>query len=97
MHSVRTEYEQFSAGTFERKRAAGDPSMLGFLLEGKAQEGWAFRRHPTLTLSLARFGTTTSDGVPCVRPEISLLYKAKAPRFKDVRDLEVTAAPPRQA
>jgi hypothetical protein len=30
----------------------------------------------------------TTDGVPVIAPEIALLFKAKAPRFKDQRDFD---------
>jgi hypothetical protein len=30
----------------------------------------------------------TLDGIPLVRPEIALLFKAKTPRFKDQQDFD---------
>ena len=62
--------------------------MLGFLLEQGGEDRWAFRRHPSLTRPLDQIGATSPDGVPYVRPEVALLFKAKAPRFKDERDLD---------
>jgi uncharacterized protein (DUF952 family) len=67
---------------------AGDPTMLGFLLEQGDGGRWAFRRHPAVTRALEEVGAATPDGVPFVRPEVALLFKAKAPRFKDLRDFE---------
>jgi hypothetical protein len=67
---------------------AADPTMLGFLLEQGGEDRWAFRRHPAVTRPLDQVGATSPDGVPYVRPEIALLYKAKAPRFKDERDFD---------
>lgn len=65
-----------------------DPTMLDFLLEQEREGGWAFRREPTITRTLDQFGTTASGGVPVVRPEVALLYKAKSPRYKDQRDFD---------
>jgi hypothetical protein len=62
--------------------------MLGFLLEQSGKGRWAFRRHPAITRPLHQVGAATAGGVPFVRPEIALLFKAKAPRFKDQRDFD---------
>ena len=62
--------------------------MLDFLIEQEREGRWAFRRQPTITRDLDGFGASTPEGVPYVRPEVALLYKAKAARFKDERDFE---------
>jgi uncharacterized protein (DUF952 family) len=67
---------------------AADPTMVGFLLEQGSRDCWVFRRHPAITRPLEEFGTRTVDGVGFVRPEIALLFKAKAARFKDQRDFD---------
>jgi uncharacterized protein (DUF952 family) len=67
---------------------AADPTMLGFLLEQSTTDRWVFRRHPAVTRPLAEVGMATPDGVAFVRPEVALLFKAKAPRFKDQRDFD---------
>jgi uncharacterized protein (DUF952 family) len=67
---------------------AADPTMLGFLLEQSRAGRWVFRRHPTIDRPLRHVGAATQDGVPFVRPEIALLFKAKATRFKDQRDFD---------
>jgi uncharacterized protein (DUF952 family) len=67
---------------------AADPTMVGFLLEQSTTGRWAYRRHPAVTRPPEEVGTTTSDGVAFVRPEIALLFKAKATRFKDHRDFD---------
>jgi uncharacterized protein (DUF952 family) len=66
-----------------------DPTFLDFLLEEERDGGWAFRRLPTISRPIEEFGATTPEGVPIVRPEVALLYKAKSTRFKDQRDFEV--------
>jgi uncharacterized protein (DUF952 family) len=67
---------------------AADPSMLGFLLERGGAGRWEFRRHPAVTRPLDQVGTVSPDGVPFVRPEVALLFKAKTPRHKDQRDFD---------
>lgn len=67
---------------------AADPTMLGFLLEQSHQDQWVYRRHPAITRPLEEVGTTTSDGAAFVCPEIALLFKAKATRFKDHQDFD---------
>jgi uncharacterized protein (DUF952 family) len=69
---------------------AADPTMVGFLLEQGTRDRWEFRRHPAITRPLDQVGATTGDGVGFVRPEVALLFKAKAPRFKDQRDFDRT-------
>ena len=59
------------------------PAMPGFLLEQSTTSRWVFRRYPVVTRPLAQVATTTSDGVAVLRPEIALLFKAKATRFKE--------------
>ena len=67
---------------------AADPTMLGFLLEQSRTDRWIYRRHHGVRRPLHQAGVTTADGVPVIAPEIALLFKAKAPRFKDQRDFD---------
>ena len=67
---------------------AADPTMLGFLLEEGSTDRWVFRRCPRVTRPLRQLGRASADGVPFVAPEVALLLKAKAPRFKDRRDFD---------
>jgi uncharacterized protein (DUF952 family) len=67
---------------------AADPTMLGFLLEDERDGEWVYRRHPAIARPLDGFGTRTREGVPIVAPEVALLFKAKATRFKDDRDFD---------
>jgi hypothetical protein len=50
---------------------------------------WVCRRDPTLRRPLADAIATSSSGLPYVRPEIVLLFKAKYCRPKDEADLAV--------
>jgi uncharacterized protein (DUF952 family) len=67
---------------------AADPTMLGFLLEQSRTDRWVFRRHVGVSRPLHQVGVITTGRVPVVVPEIALLFKAKAPRFKDQRDFD---------
>ena len=49
-------------------------------------ETWVFRRDPRVRLPTERVIAHTKDGIPYARPEIALLFKAKASRPKDDAD-----------
>jgi hypothetical protein len=49
-----------------------------------------FRRDARIRLSAASLISHTGDGIPYARPEVVLLFKAKARRPKDELDLAVT-------
>jgi hypothetical protein len=67
-----------------------DATMLDFLIEDADAVTWRYRRNPAVARPLAEFGAVR-DGTPYVRPEIALLYKAKARRHKDRRDHALVA------
>ena len=48
---------------------------------------WICRRDERIRLPYAEVVERTPDGIPCVRPEIVLLFKAKSARPKDEPDL----------
>ncbi|MGH9887839.1 MAG: DUF952 domain-containing protein, partial [bacterium] len=68
-----------------------DPTFLDILFEEADGDLWRFRRQRSIALPLADLGALTSRGTPFIRPEVSLLYKAKHRRFKDQRDFDATA------
>ncbi|HEX8107687.1 MAG TPA: hypothetical protein VF516_08150, partial [Kofleriaceae bacterium] len=72
-------------------RFAADPTLLDFLLEEADGDTWRFRRQPSIARPLAQLGAITARGVPFIRPEVALLYKAKHLRFKDQRDFDAAA------
>ena len=51
------------------------------------EKTWMCRRDETITAPRAEIVDTTPDGIPFLRPEAVLLYKAKAARPKDEADL----------
>jgi uncharacterized protein (DUF952 family) len=72
-------------------RFVTDPTLVDFLLEEADGDSWRFRRQPSIARPLAELGAATSRGVPFIRPEVALLYKAKHLRFKDQRDFDASA------
>lgn len=62
---------------------------LEFLLNESSEGLWRFRRNLTVTRPLDGI-TRTRWGIPFLGPEIVLLYKAKSPTAKDVRDFNAT-------
>jgi hypothetical protein len=57
---------------------AADPTMIDFLLEQERDDRWVYRRRPEVTVALDEFGTISPAGVPFVRPQVALLYKASS-------------------
>lgn len=49
---------------------------------------WLYRRNMEVTYPLADYIIMTDSGIPILRPEIVLLYKAKNSRIKDTEDLQ---------
>lgn len=62
---------------------------LDVMLEPGDAQTWVYRRNPDLRASRAWMTGTTGDGVPYLRPQGVLFYKARAPRPKDEADLAV--------
>jgi hypothetical protein len=55
--------------------------------EPSAHGGWLCRRSNAIRLPYTELIEHTADGIPYLRPEVVLLFKAKAARPKDDRDL----------
>ena len=75
--------------TWVRERAGG-PWLLDVFREPWDDDVWIFARDARIRLSAASLISYTSDGIPYARPEVVLLFKAKASRPKDERDLAAT-------
>jgi hypothetical protein len=59
---------------------------LDLFREPWESDTWVFRRDPRVRLPLERVIARTPGGIPYARPEIVLLFKAKAPSAKDEAD-----------
>jgi hypothetical protein len=58
--------------------------------EPSADGEWVFRRDARIRLPYDELIEHSTDGIPYVRPEVALLFKAKAARSKDDDDLRDT-------
>jgi hypothetical protein len=57
------------------------------LIESPEGEEWVFRRDSRVRYKASEVALLSDEGVPYLRPEIQLLYKAKQPRATDDADL----------
>ncbi|MCP3917717.1 MAG: amino acid transporter [bacterium] len=60
---------------------------LQIMLQEAEAQHWVYRREPAIRGPLDELATML-DGIPCLRPEIQLLYKSKDIRPKDQVDFE---------
>lgn len=65
-----------------------DPRMLDMLVEDHDGDDWLFRRDHRIRMPISEAGHVSPLGVPCIRPDITLLFKAKYRRHKDQRDFD---------
>ena len=73
-------------------RRTGEAAFRFELLLDSCDGGeWIFRRDPRVRLPLGDLVLRARDGCPYLRPEVQLLYKAKARRPKDEVDFAVVA------
>ena len=61
---------------------------LDVFREPSAGDTWICRRDPSIRLPHAELVERTPDGIPFVRPEVVLLFKAKRAREKDEADFD---------
>jgi hypothetical protein len=64
---------------------------MSILLEPGDDETWVFRRDEAIRCPRSQMIATTTEGVPYLKPEGVLLYKAKATRPKDDDDFKSCA------
>jgi hypothetical protein len=76
-------------GVWARPNPAS-PWRLELLVDDVRDGQWVYRRNPAVRLPLDQLGHTTASGLPYLRPEVVLLYKAKRPRAPDEHDAAVT-------
>ncbi len=62
---------------------------MDMFLEPGSDEMWVFRRDQAIRRPRSQMIATTAGGVPYLRPEAVLLYKAKAVRPKDEQDFSL--------
>ena len=69
----------------------GDPWRFEVLLTESDGDDWVFRREPAIRRPIHELIRFTEHGLPYLRPEIQLLYKAKGERPKDELDYAAVA------
>ena len=75
------------------RRTPDAPWCLQLMLLDLEDDNWVFRRSNRVGGPISEMGRHTDSGIPYLKPEVQLLYKAKPPIFdKDQADLE-TALP----
>jgi len=70
-------------------REPDGPWRLDVIRERWDGDEWLYRRDPRFRVPATRAIARTSEGIPFLRPELVLLFKAKVVRPKDGLDLEV--------
>jgi hypothetical protein len=68
------------------RTSPASPWQLEFLMDDVDGNQWVYRRNRAVRLPLDDLGRTTARGIPYLRPEVVLLYKAKQPRATDEQD-----------
>jgi hypothetical protein len=68
-------------------RAGTDAWQLQLMLVEVETDEWFFRRNRAIR-GKRRDLIISYDSIPCIRPEIQLMYKARQPRQKDERDFQ---------
>jgi hypothetical protein len=75
------------SGLWARRDPDG-PWQLQFLLGERDGDTWWFRRDPRIRLPVAEIGLRSPSGIPYLRPELTLLFKARKPRERDETDFD---------
>jgi hypothetical protein len=80
--------EQLPAGIHDVwcRPGPGAPWRVQLMIDESDGDDWVSRRDPGIRRPLAGIGATSSDGIPYLRPEIQLFYKARGLRPKDETD-----------
>ncbi len=68
------------------RRGRSHPKILEILLNETAGNLWRYRRDQRVARKISEIGLVSRTGIPFLRPEIVLLYKAKNPRGRDQDD-----------
>lgn len=65
------------------------PWRIQVMLDERCEGDWVSRKDQRIRLPVASIGSVTADGIPYLRPEIQLFYKANRRRPKDEMDFDV--------
>lgn len=70
------------------REAPNGPWRLQLMLDESRGDQWHSRRDERISLPISGIGARSNTGVPYLRPEIQLVYKAKGRRPKDETDFD---------
>lgn len=70
------------------RRASTGPWKIQVMIQDHTMSEWLFRRDNSIKGALENLTMISSEGIPILRPEIQLLYKAKAIRERDNNDFD---------
>lgn len=70
------------------RRASSGPWKIQVMLQDHTTIEWLFRRDDSIKGALEDLTMISSEGIPILRPEIQLLYKAKEIRERDRNDFD---------
>ena len=74
------------------RRHADAPWRFQLMLDDADGAEWRSRRSAAVSMPIEALGFQNQDGVPFLKPEVQLFYKAKSPRPKDTQDFECCLA-----
>lgn len=87
----RGEYLESPVNCVWARRGARSPWAFEVMFADTEEDQWVYRRLPSIRGPIAQMGLRTESGIPYIRPEIQLLYKATAAyRPADLADLTNT-------
>jgi hypothetical protein len=66
--------------------SVSSPWAFEMLTNPMHNENWLFKRDESIVLPIVEMGMTSQVGIPFLKPEIVLLFKAKSLRNKDQQD-----------
>jgi hypothetical protein len=80
------EHEEFLLPPVHETYAERGNEKIEILLNETDGDNWIYRRDSRIKRKLHNAFLTTNNGIPILCPEITLLYKSKNPRPKDMMD-----------
>ena len=86
MKAVWGEQEWLELPIHELHAREPNGELVEVLLQESDAKAWRFRREPAVSMPLSELGLRSELGIPILRPEVVLLYKAKSPRPRDEED-----------
>ena len=76
-----------AANSIWARRHGEQKWLFELILNRSDGDDWVYRRYPRIRLPRSEV-TIDVDGIPCIKPEIQLLFKAKQMRDRDIADFE---------